>query len=548
MKKRRTTNFSSSSKRELYGVFSNTLYKSYCRFMLNFLLSMWGGFSFLAASLNAMENSEEEYLRKAHSPSPPFAKEQEEVNELKLSPTLLYARRGSELQQTRENSFSRHFVNSIFKTSPDLVVLISEEGKLLKTNEGWKKILGWEPEEVLSLPYINLLHLKDQERLQNIIKGHPISSEQIYLKNVWKLRNKDNSYRKIEWVHIPIEYSPGETLEDGKAILLVGKDITEREKEKKQQKRKIKSLYKSLEQRNKLLQALSDIQSVYIEKERLPQKGSREEEIFPAHYKPLKLILKTFLLLTESEFGFIGELFFDSNGHPFLQQVFTGQNKPEINERIKRIRDISEKKGKKLGNFNNILKSVVETKKPLLINDLKTYPYLTGIPEDHLQINTLLGIPFTFDNDLLGLVALANNPQGYSNELVQWIEPITNLTGRMIHEFKMEYWSQEAKDQQYARSLAEESNKAKSIFLAHMSHEIRTPLSAILGLLEIMDKDTSRSEIEENINRIRQMSSSLLDIVNDILDVSKIEAGQLPFEEVEFKPVVLVNEVVCFRS
>ncbi|MBY0292656.1 MAG: response regulator, partial [Alphaproteobacteria bacterium] len=516
--------------------------------MFSFLLSMYGALFFFISPLNAMEDSEEEPLKKVYSSLLSSPKGSKEIDELKLSPTLLHAKRGETFQQVEEDSFFQPLVNSIFKTSPDLVVLISEEGKFLKVNEEWKNLLGWEPKEILSLSYVSFLHPKDQERFKNITKEHLISSEQIYLKNVWKLRCKEDSYREIEWVHIPMECSLGESLENSKTVLLIGKNVTECRGEKKQQKRKIKSLYQSLEQRNKLLQALSDIQSIYIERDLLPQKSNREEEDFPAHYKPLEFILQKFLLLTESEFGFIGELFFDAEGNPFLQQIFAGQDRADINENLRRISEAYQNKGKRLCNFNNILGSVVTTKKPLSVNDLKTYPYPTGIPENHLPINTLLGIPLTFGEDLVGIIALANNPQGYDDKLIQWIDPLTRLTGRIIHELKIEHWRQEAQDQQYARNRAEESNKAKSIFLAHMSHEIRTPLSAILGLLEIIDKDSSPSEMEANINHMRQMAGSLLSIVNDILDISKIEAGQLAVEEVQFNPTPLLNDIIHLFS
>lgn len=243
-----------------------SLYKSYAKVMLSFFLSVVRLFFLLITPLCAMEGTEEDPLKKPRSLSSLASQAPKESSEFRLSPTLFHVRRESSFQQTEEKepSFPQSLVNSIFRTSPGLAVLVSLEGKILKVNERWRDILGWEPEKVHSLSYTSLLHLKDQERLKSIKKESLISPEQLYLKNAWKLRRKDGSYREIEWVHIPMEYSLGEALEKGKALLLIGKDVTDRKEEKKQQKRKIKSLYKSLEQKNKLLQALSDIQSIYI--------------------------------------------------------------------------------------------------------------------------------------------------------------------------------------------------------------------------------------------------------------------------------------------
>ena len=85
-----------------------------------------------------------------------------------------------------------------------------------------------------------------------------------------------------------------------------------------------------------------------------------------------------------------------------------------------------------------------------------------------------------------------------------------------------------------ARDTAETANEAKSAFLATMSHEIRTPLNGVLGMAQAMAADDLGAVQRERLDVIRQSGETLLAILNDVLDLSKIEAGRLELEDTEF--------------
>jgi len=85
-----------------------------------------------------------------------------------------------------------------------------------------------------------------------------------------------------------------------------------------------------------------------------------------------------------------------------------------------------------------------------------------------------------------------------------------------------------------ALATAEAANRAKSDFLATMSHEIRTPLNGVLGMAQAMAADTLPETQRERLAVVRRSGETLLTILNDILDLSKIEAGKLELEEVDF--------------
>lgn len=91
---------------------------------------------------------------------------------------------------------------------------------------------------------------------------------------------------------------------------------------------------------------------------------------------------------------------------------------------------------------------------------------------------------------------------------------------------------------------AEESNQAKSRFLAQMSHEIRTPLNGVLGMSEAMLQSDISAHSRERVELIKASGMGLLTILNDILDVSKIESGKMTLEDKPFRPAPLIAEIL----
>ncbi|RYZ12784.1 MAG: response regulator [Comamonadaceae bacterium] len=103
-------------------------------------------------------------------------------------------------------------------------------------------------------------------------------------------------------------------------------------------------------------------------------------------------------------------------------------------------------------------------------------------------------------------------------------------------------------DAEFAREQAEASSRAKSEFLANISHEVRTPLNAVMGLTRLLHQSPLTAQQREYLGLIDNASASLLALLNDILDLSKIEAGKLVFEQVRFDLGRWVREAVALHT
>ena len=99
-----------------------------------------------------------------------------------------------------------------------------------------------------------------------------------------------------------------------------------------------------------------------------------------------------------------------------------------------------------------------------------------------------------------------------------------------------------------AKELADNANRSKSEFLANMSHEIRTPMNAIIGFTELLNEQIKTPRLKSYTNTIKNAGNTLLTLINDILDLSKIEAGKLDINKTAVNVNDLVNDVSSIFS
>lgn len=125
-------------------------------------------------------------------------------------------------------------------------------------------------------------------------------------------------------------------------------------------------------------------------------------------------------------------------------------------------------------------------------------------------------------------VSKIRDPYG---DIIGYIMAITDLTEKKRI---IDYLEVAHKEAESAKREADTANRAKSLFLANMSHEIRTPMNAIIGFSDLVLSQDISDEVREYVNDIKESSNNLLQIINGILNISKIESGKMELEPVEY--------------
>jgi two-component system, sensor histidine kinase len=171
---------------------------------------------------------------------------------------------------------------------------------------------------------------------------------------------------------------------------------------------------------------------------------------------------------------------------------------------------------------------------------------ITRLGDYSLRVNSPcndeLGQLYEAFNKMLDRVQVSDLALKRAHEELE--ERVEQRTSELVNEIRERERIQ--KDLIYTKDAAEAANRAKSEFLANMSHEIRTPLNAILGFADLLRQgtDLNLAEQRDYLDTIHKGGQHLLSLISDILDLSKIEAGQLNLESMRCSPHQMIAETV----
>ncbi|HEX2768653.1 MAG TPA: CheR family methyltransferase, partial [Geobacteraceae bacterium] len=172
----------------------------------------------------------------------------------------------------------------------------------------------------------------------------------------------------------------------------------------------------------------------------------------------------------------------------------------------------------------------VHERRPVVHNNYATLPHRKGMPPGHAPVIREMVIPILRDDRIVAIIGVGNKLTDYNATDIEIASLLGDFSWEIVERKRAEVELRQAKE------AAEAANRAKSQFLANMSHELRTPMTGVLGMLEFTLNTTLEAQQREFIETAHKSARTLLLILNDILDLAKVEAGKL---SIETKPFVL---------
>ncbi len=405
------------------------------------------------------------------------------------------------LQEANQNiRESETKFRTLFNSAGDMIFIHELDGRFVEVNESACYLLNYTYSEMLKLSKFDIDKTMTQQRFKNLMCEISEKGQLAY----------ETQHRASSGELFPVEInSKLMEYKDRNVIISIARNITERKRQDEMLRRRLT-----------FIEFISRISSEFINLDTV--------EIDSAIIEALDFVT----IFAQVERGFVFlisehektlDLSYEvaRHGNTPYKSVFRFLNLSDIQEYIEHLQTgemLRFKRSEELSMVPNVtLQNIINS----------------------LSIKSFIHLPLIVGNQLIGVIGFDSTTTEH-----EWTSENINafkITGQMIANAITRKRAEE--ELLKAKEKADSANRSKSLFLANMSHEIRTPMNAILGYTTLLSKVIVDSKQTEYLQIIQASGKNLLSLINDILDLSKIEAGKMKIEYRPIAPDNIFNEI-----
>ncbi len=408
---------------------------------------------------------------------------------------------------------SEEKLSRIFLASPDAIVISSlVTGRYVDVNPAFERVFGFTPAEAIGKKAVELGVWPEAAQRDRVVAQ---------LREHGELVNFEARFRHKSGRLFDTLFSASIIELDGEPCMLsITRDISDR-----------KRIEKLFIEQNRMLHAVSEAQADFIS----------DAEPHPTFDRLLSHLLD----ITDSQYGFIGEVLREEDGTPYLRiYAITDMSWDDASRTLYQsvVRG-----GFEFRNPDSLFGHALTTGQPVLSNDPANDPRRGGLPQGHPSLKAFMGLPLHRGENLVGMAAVANRPDGYNEAQVEHLQPFTNTCAVLIEAYRNSQRRRHAEsllrklnvelEDHVSQRTAELQTSIRELesFSYSVSHDLRSPLRGINGFSRLLLQDYGERLDEHGREYLRRICAATLrmsELIDGMIDLAQLTREPMHFKEV----------------